>query len=410
MSLPVRVTVTARVEAVTPEGDEGLLIEFLKTYRDSVQLVVNEIWGLSEVPSMTKLHNMFYNRLMKMGFRAHHVSEIYKRAKEVVKLTRKNNGSKPILKKLTARIYALDYRLDLDKKTLRVAVLYDKWVELKLKWYSYLNKYLDGSWKPGEIIVSYRYGRFYVYITFHRDVVLREPQAIMGVDLNFNNITYTIINLNSELISIGVILFKGLKKALHLRKLAEKLQKKHPKNWRFLKWARRVRARWLSRARNILVDSAHRVSKKLVEVAREYNAVIVFEDLEKIRENSNGGKRLSWMKPMWCYRRIQEYTEYKALIDGIKTVYVNPARTSRKPPNGKKIRFINYRFVELGDIITSRDVVASWNIALRGLKQMRGSRVKWSPNSPRSEAVKTQAKRGNPEAKKYSKITTAIHK
>jgi len=145
-------------------------------------------------------------------------------------------------------------------------------------------------------------------------------------------------------------------------------------------------------------------------MAREYNAVIVFEDLEEIRENSNGGKRLSWMKPMWCYKRIQEYTEYKALIDGIKTIYVDSARTSRKPPNGKKLKFINYRFVELGDIITSRDVVASWNLALRGLKQMRGFWVTWSPDSPRSEAVKTRAKRGNPEAKKYLKITTAIHK
>ena len=37
MSLPVRVTVTARVEAVTPKGDEGLLVEFLRVYRESVQ-------------------------------------------------------------------------------------------------------------------------------------------------------------------------------------------------------------------------------------------------------------------------------------------------------------------------------------------------------------------------------------
>jgi len=410
MSLPVRATVTAKVEAVTPEGDEGVLIEFLKTYRDSVQLVVDEIWGLSEVPSWTELHVMFYSRLMKLGFRAHHVSEIYKRAKEVVESTRKNNGSKPILKKLTARIHTLDYGLDLNTKTIKIAVLRDKWVELKLKWYSYLNKYLDGSWRPGEILVSYRCGRFYVYITFHRDVVFREPRVVMGVDLNFNNITYTIIDLNSNLVSIGVIPFKGLKKALHYRKLAEELQKKHPKNWRFLKWARRVRARWLSRARSILVDTAHYVSKRLVEIAREYNAVIVFEDLEKIKENNNGGKRLSWMKPLWCYRRIQEYAEYKALLECIKTVYVNPARTSRKPPNGKKVRFINYRFVELGDTVTSRDVIASWNLALRGLKRMRGSRVKWSPDSPRSEAVKTRAKRGNPETKKYLKIITAIHK
>jgi hypothetical protein len=38
---------------------------------------------------------------------------------------------------------------------------------------------------------------------------------------------------------------------LHLKKLAEELQKRYPKSWRFLKWARR--ARWLKRARNILL-------------------------------------------------------------------------------------------------------------------------------------------------------------
>jgi putative transposase len=410
MSLPVRATVTARVEAVTPKGDEELLIEFLKTYRDSIQLVIDEIWGLDKAPSWTELHVMFYSRLVKYGFRAHHVSEIYKRAREVVESTKKNNGSKPVLRKLTARIHTLDYKIDLDKKTLRVAVLHGKWIELELKWYNYLNKYLDGSRKPGEIIVSYKYGRILVYITFHRDVVPREPQAIMGVDINFNNITYTIIDLNSELVSMGVIPFRGLSRALHYRKLAEALQRRHPKNWRFLKWARRVRARWLSKARNILVDTAHYVSKRLVEVAREYNAIIVFEDLEKIKRNNNGGKRLSWMKPLWCYKRIQEYTEYKALIEGIKTIYVNPARTSKKPPNGKKLKFINYRFLQLGEVVTTRDVVASWNLALKGLKQMKGSRVKWSPDSPRSEAMKPRAKRGNPETKKHLKITTIIHR
>jgi IS605 OrfB family transposase len=36
-----------------------------------------------------------------------------------------------------------------------------------------------------------------------------------------------------------------------------------------------------------LIDSAHRASKKLAEIAREYRALIVFEDLEKLKENSN---------------------------------------------------------------------------------------------------------------------------
>jgi putative transposase len=410
----MRVLATARVEAAAPEGGKALLIQFLKAYRDATQYIVDGIWSLDYVPSEESLHKMFYSELRRLGFRAHHVSEIYKRAKEVVEGAKKNKGSKPVLKKLTARIHPLDYRIDFNAKVLRIAVLNDEWVELKLKWYKHLDKYLDGSWKPGEILVSCRNGKILVYITFHRDVEPIAFKTVVGVDINFSNITYTILDLNGNLVTIGVVPFKELERALHLKKLSEELQKRYSKSWRFIKWVGRVRGRWLNKARNILIDSAHRLSKRLVEIAKEYRALIVFEDLDKLKENSNGDYKLSWEKSLWCYKRIQMFTEYKAMVYGIKAVYVNPFKTSKKSPNGKKLRFINYRFVELGDVVTSRDVIASWNIALRGLKKlkrMRGFRVKLSPDSPRNEAMKTQAKRGNPEAKtKYSQLTTAIYK
>jgi putative transposase len=410
MNLPVRVTVTARVEAVTPEGDEGLLVEFLKLYRDSVQLVVNEIWNLNQIPSEKTLHKMFYSRLRSLGFRAHHVSEIYKRAREIVKSTKKNNGSKPVLKKLTARIHPLDYKVDFNTKTLRIAVLNNGWIELRLKWYNYLDKYLDGSWKLGEMLVSYRSNKILVYLTFIKHVALREPETVMGVDINFNNVTYTVLDLDGNLVSMGVIPFRGLRRALHLKKLAEDLQRRYPKSWRFLKWARRARSKWLRRARNILVDTAHYVAKRIVGVAREHSALIVFEDLRRLRENSNSGKELSWEAQLWCYRRIQSYTEYKALLEGLRAIYVDPRKSSKTPPNGKLLRFINYRFVQLGETITTRDVVASWNLALRGLKRMRGSRVTWSPDSPADEGMKTRPNAGNPEARKYLQIFTATRK
>jgi len=49
---------------------------------------------------------------------------------------------------------------------------------------------------------------------------------------------------------------------------------------------------------------------------------------------------------------------YKALIEGIRIVYVDPKGTSKTPPNGKPLKFISYRFVKLGDTVTTRDVVA----------------------------------------------------
>ncbi|MEM4499694.1 MAG: hypothetical protein QXH57_06265, partial [Sulfolobales archaeon] len=69
---------TLKVRAL-PEGgdDRDALIEFLRLYRDALQLVVNKLWSLDEVPSIKALHKMFYSELMRYGFRAHHVKQVY---------------------------------------------------------------------------------------------------------------------------------------------------------------------------------------------------------------------------------------------------------------------------------------------------------------------------------------------
>jgi putative transposase len=366
----MRARATARVEAVAPERGERL-IEFLKAYRDAVQEVVDELWSLRKTPSKATLHRAYYDRLRGRGFRAHHVSEIYKRAREVVKATKSNAGSKPLLKKLTARIHPLDYKIDLKAKVLWLAALNDECVELKLKWYSYLDKYLDGSWRLGEVLVSYRRDRIFAHLVFNKEVQLKEPKAVMGVDLNLDNATCAIVGLDGNLITIYPLPYRGLRRALHLKKLAERLQREHPKSWKYQKWIRRTRAGWLRRAKNVLMDSAHYLAKRLVEIAEEHGAYIAFENLKRVRDDGNCDDELAWEVQLWCYRRVQEFTKYKMLMRGLRTVSVNPRNTSRRSPNGGFLKFLDYKTVELGGVVTSRDAIASWNIALRGLKKLR---------------------------------------
>jgi len=57
----------------------------------------------------------------------------------------------------------------------------------------------------------------------------------MGVDINFDNITYTIIDMNGDMVSMGIIPFSGLRRALTHRIIAEKIQKKYFKKWRYVK-------------------------------------------------------------------------------------------------------------------------------------------------------------------------------
>jgi len=252
---------------------------------------------------------------------------------------------------------------------LRIAVLNNEWVELRLQWYGYLDKYFNSNWKPKEILVSYKDGKIRIYITFEKDVILRKPGHIMGIDINFNNVTYTIVNMSEELVSMGVILFNGLNRALARRVIAEKIERRYSRKWRFVKGIREAIKRLGRRARNILTDSCHYISKRIVEIAKEYKALIVLENLNKLKVGANGSRGFNKKLSLWTYRRIQSYIHYKALIEGLSVTYVNPRNTSKTSPIEGKLEFINYRRVKLPNrYIITRDIIASWNIALKGLK------------------------------------------
>jgi len=366
----MRVLATAKIKAVAPNhSHQYKLLSFLKAYRDWTQYVVDQIWDLDHIPSIKELHHRFYKILREQGFRAHHSHKIGRRAREVVKATKRNKGSKPVLKKLTARLDCWDYKLDLNSRVLRIAVLNDEWVKLKLVWYNYLDRYFNNSWKVKEILVSYRDGEVWIYLTFEREVTLRNSEHIMGIDINFNNTTYTVIDKSGKLVSMGIIPFDGLKRALTHRIISERIQRKYGKKWRFVKGIRNAIRKHGRRARNILTDSCHFISRRIVGMAKEYNAMIVLENLNKLRERANGSKKFNKKLSLWAYQRIQAFIHYKALIDGIKVVYVNPKGTSKSSPIKGKLRFINYRWAVLPNgLIITRDHVASWNLALRGLK------------------------------------------
>jgi putative transposase len=48
---------------VLPEGSYDRLLEFLRLYRDAVQMVVDRIWGINEGLSEKRLHRLFYDDL-----------------------------------------------------------------------------------------------------------------------------------------------------------------------------------------------------------------------------------------------------------------------------------------------------------------------------------------------------------
>jgi len=151
------------------------------------------------------------------------------------------------------------------------------------------------------------------------------------------------------------------------------------RHWVFMEWSRRVYARWMRRARSIVSGTAHRIAKKLVGVAGTCDSLIVPENLKGLKKRApEDSDRLAWLFTQFAYRRLQSFIEYKAAWRGLRTIYVSARGTSKTSPLGR-VRRLNYRWVLLPNgAATTRDVIAAWNLALRGLTRMRGS-----PRAPR---------------------------
>ena len=69
--------------------------------------------------------------LRDYGLRAHVSRNVYTTALALVKSAKENNGSKPVVKKMSARLDYQDARVDVDNHVVRVA-LRDRWYTLRL--------------------------------------------------------------------------------------------------------------------------------------------------------------------------------------------------------------------------------------------------------------------------------------
>jgi putative transposase len=370
-----------------PEGSYDYLLEFLRLYRDAVQLVVDKIWDINEKLSWKKLHKLFYSDLVSMSFRAHHAKEIYINAKNLVESAESNNGRKPILRKLSARVDKYDYKLDLDSMTLTLKLHNGYEARLRLVTPKERVEKFRG-WSNYELVVKYDGKGFWVSIYFKRIVKPLEPRTVMAIDLNFDNVTLTVFTLDDKLIRLKR--FKTpLRKILTHKIWIEKIQKRYPKSWRFIKGVRKAIERHGKRIKNISWDYAHKTGNTIAKLALKHNSVIILEDLEKLKENNKKDKEFNKKLGLWFYRRIQFCIEYEAGERNLRVAKIDPRGTSSKCPrcSGKLVEY-GHRVLRCRKcgFIGDRDVTATINIYKKYIsKHSRCGVPGVAPNAPKPD-------------------------
>ncbi len=117
----------------------------------------------------------------------------------------------------------------------------------------------------------------------------------------------------------------------------------------------------------IINDICHKTSRKIVDLAKEYDTNIAMERLSGLREAKINKKNKHWLQ-VFPFHNLQTKIEYKGIIDGSVVVYVNPYNTSKGCSECHSVNTCNsklYNCQTCGNV-NHRDVNAGNNIANKG--------------------------------------------
>ena len=151
------------------------------------------------------------------------------------------------------------------------------------------------------------------------------------------------------------------KKALHVRKkylqIRRMLQKRGATQQ--LKQVRRRESR-------IIKDLDHKISRKIITIAKKNNAGIVLEDLKNIRKTATVSKSFKYSLHSWSFYQLKTFIDYKAKLQGIAVAYIDPRNTSKTCSKCGRIGLrTTKQFKCRCGHVDHADVNASFNIAQR---------------------------------------------
>jgi putative transposase len=172
----------------------------------------------------------------------------------------------------------------------------------------------------GEADLCYIGGEFYLFVAC--EVETPEPEDVdgfLGVDTGVANIA-----TDSDGNNYSSAHLNGLRHR-HAR-LRARLQKKGTKSAKRLLKKRRNKEQRFAR------DVNHRISKQLVERAKDTGRGIAVEDLTGIRDRVTARKAHRRQLHSWAFYDLRAKIEYKAALAGVPVVAVDPRNTSRTCP------------------------------------------------------------------------------
>ncbi|OIO23262.1 transposase [Candidatus Micrarchaeota archaeon CG_4_10_14_0_2_um_filter_49_7] len=200
-------------------------------------------------------------------------------------------------------------------------------------------------------------GKEYAFVS----VSIKEPEkyhptSVIGVDRNTNKHVLVASNIDT-----GKVLKLG-KECQHVHLKYKHLRKELQAKGKF-SLLKKIK----HRESNIIKNINHQISKRLVEEAKDNNAIIVLEELKDIRKTTKCRRKQRYSLNSWSFCQLGDMIEYKSKKYGVPIAYIAPQYTSQRcsrcghiEANNRKIK--QFHCVKCG-VVENADANAGFNIA-----------------------------------------------
>jgi putative transposase len=200
---------------------------------------------------------------------------------------------------------------------------------------------------------------WFAHITIEKEIIIKtDYKDILGVDLGIRR-TASVVRLSD-----GIPKYYG-KELREIRGHYFHLRKNLG-----IKKANKTIKKIADTEKRKVNDQLHKISRDIVNKAKETNSLIVLGDLKGIRDRSDKGRKFNRKLASMPFSKLSNYITYKANWAGIQVIKVNEAYTSQTCNKCKEIGIRNRGLFKCKcGYQDNSDRNGAINIAFRGLGQ-----------------------------------------
>jgi len=191
---------------------------------------------------------------------------------------------------------------------------------LKIPFVCHNQKYIP--YIKGEADLVFKKEKFYIFQTVEvPEEDMKDIEEFIGVD--FGLVSIATLSNGKEFNSKKLQDYREKR-----QKVRSSVQSKRTRG------SKKLLKRLSGRERTTTSIINHTIAKQIVQIAKEENKGIAIEELKGIRFSSlKKGKKFRTRVGKWSFNQLRQYISYKAILNGVQVVLVNPRYTSKTCSN-----------------------------------------------------------------------------